>query len=113
MRFPYYLIPAFEYFAKRCLRLKLCVYLTHLLGFALGIELEILFVLLSLAQKDCKGKPARTPKLTELSNQDFLPIEAIGNLKPYNHYPGMETLEPLKNFLQQKNPFEIQFRMGF
>ena len=29
---------------------------------ASGIELEILFVLLSSAQKDCKEKPARTPK---------------------------------------------------
>ena len=33
-----------------------------MLGFALGIEVKILFVLLSSAQKDCNGKPARTPK---------------------------------------------------
>ena len=44
-----------------------------LLGFALGIELEILFVLViqsevegRQAQKDCNEKPARTPNVIKL-----------------------------------------------
>jgi len=37
---------------------------------ASGIEVKILFVLLSSAQKDCNEKPARTPNVIKLRKKD-------------------------------------------